>query len=62
MSTSKVFSGIEATNRLTEQTPLSGPGIFSPSVKPGITAVVSEELLISKLKKLMKMNLKNFCY
>ena len=58
MSTSKVFVCAESKPRLIDQTPISQVG-YTPSVKPG--AYVSEEQLVAKLKKLMKMNLKNFC-
>jgi hypothetical protein len=47
-----------------DQTPLSSN--LAPSAKPGASTSmqqgVSEEQLITKLKKLMKMNIKNMCY
>ena len=59
-SASNFYGGIDKMNRITDQTPLSNP-VFSPYNKAAAN-FVSEEQLIAKLKKLMKMNLKNFCY
>jgi hypothetical protein len=64
MSSQNIFTGLPPPEHLhnvnTEQTPNSHPVGFTPSVRP--SNYVNEEKLIAKLKKLMKMNLKNFCY
>ena len=57
MSTAKIFT---SDNRIMEQTPLSNPGVYNSSIKQ--SQFISEEQLVQKLKKLMKMNLKNLCY